>query len=181
MSMNPNLRMPRKGSSYYQLIRQFLEDLFVAEKRRLDKSLGDLIRANNELKVVQAANFMYEGEVYASSSFTVAVGAGGAGQRPTLHETLVPKMEWHLKSANRVAEEEQIIGQVIFKLLSPCEDLQTMRDTLPDCLAEMIPALRTLPRQGEVGCSISNDTRATKQFNDMLERIEFYAAARLIY
>ena len=179
--MNPTLKMPRKGSSYYQLIKQFLEDLFVAEKRRLDKSIGDLIRANNELRVVQAASFMHEGEVYTSSHFTTQPGAGGAGQRPTLHESLVPKMDFHLRSAKRVSEEEQIIGQVIFKLLSPCEDLQTMRDTLPDCLAEMIPALRTLPRQGEVGCSISNDTRATKQFNDMLERIEFYAAARLIY
>jgi len=179
--MNPSLKMPRKGSSYYQLIKQFLEDLFVAEKRRLDKSLADLIRANNEVRVVQSSSFMYEGEVYTSTAFTVVAGAGGAGTRPILHETLEAKMEWHLKSAKRVSEEEQLIGQIIFKLLSPCEELQTMRDTLPDCLAEMIPALRSLPRQGEVGCSISNDTRATKQFNDMLERIEFYAAARLIY
>lgn len=179
--MNPSLKMPRKGSSYYQLIKQFLEDLFVAEKRRLDKSLADLIRANNEARVVQASSFMYEGEVYTSTAFTMAAGVGGAGTHPILHETLEAKMEWHLKSAKRVSEEEQLIGQIIFKLLSPCKELQTMRDTLPDCLAEMIPALRTLERQGEVGCSISNDTRATKQFNDMLERIEFYAAARLIY
>ena len=179
--MNNSLKMPRKGSSYYQLIRQFLEDLFVAEKRRLDKSIGDLIAANNEVRGVQASSFMHEGEVYTSTNFTVAPGAGGAGQRPILHDSLVKKMEFHLRSAKRVAEEKQLIGQIIFKLLSPCEELQTMRDTLPDCLAEMIPALRTLERQGEVGCSISNDTRATKQFNDLLERIEFYAAARLIY
>lgn len=177
--MNTGMTMPRKGSSYYQLIKQFLEDLFVAEKRRLNKSISDLVRANNEAKGVQMAGFIYEGEFYTSPDFQIS--GGGRTERVTLHESLESKMEWHIRSAKRVAEEEQIIGQVIFKLLMPCQDLQSMRDTLPDCLAEMIPALKTLERHDDVGCSLRDNTRGTKQFNDWLERIEFYAAARLIY
>lgn len=175
---NEIVQMPAKNSSYFKLIQKFLEDLFVGEKRRLNKSISDLIMANNELKGVQAAGFIYMGEYYTAEGFRVM---GGGTKKETLHDSLTSKIDWHIKSAGRVADEERMIGQIIFKLLMPCETLQDMRDTLPDFLAEMIPALKNLPRHNQPGCSLSNDTRATRQFNKLLERMEFYAAARLMY
>lgn len=173
-----NVQMPKKGSSYYKLIQKFLEDLFVAEKRRLEKSISDLIRANNEVKGQQAAGFLYYGEFYTAPGFQQM---GNIVGKSNLDDSLVDKMEWHLKSAQRVATEQRLIGQIIYKLLDPCETLQEMRDTLPDCLSEMIPALKNLPRQNEPGWSLRGDTRASTQFEKLRDRIEFYAAARLIY
>lgn len=175
---NDLVKMPSNNSSYFKLIQKFLEDLFVGEKRRLNKSVADLIRANNELKGEQAAGFLFMGEYYTAAGFQVM---GNGTKKPTLHDSLTSKAEWHIKSATRVADEEKLIGQIIFKLLMPCETLQDMRDTLPDFLSEMIPALKPLPRLNEPGCSLSNDTRATRQFNKLIERMEFYAAARLMY
>jgi len=169
--------MPPQNSSYFKLIKAFLTELFAGEKRRLNKSVSDLIQMNNEAKAVQAAGFLYNGEYYTAEGFSIV----GNVKKETLHDSLTDKMEWHIKSASKVAHEERLIGQMIFKLLGPCEELQQMRDTLPDCLAEVIPALKNLPRMNEVGCSLSNDTRSYEQFTKLLPRIEFYAAARLIY
>jgi len=178
--MSDVIKMPRTGSSYFQLIQKFLVDLFVAEKRRLDKSIADLIRANNEAKGVQSAGFLYYGDYYTAEGFMTMPGAGNAGKE-NLHDSLNKKMEWHIKSAQTVAHDERLIGQIIFKLLGPCETLQDMRDTLPDCLAEMIPALKNLPRINDVGYSLREDVRGEAQLTQWLPKIEFYAAARLIY
>jgi hypothetical protein len=173
-------KMPRTGSSYFQLIQKFLTDLFVAEKRRLDKSIADLIQDNNEAKGVQAAGFLFYGEYYTAQGFMTMPGTGGAGKE-ILHDSLNKRMEWHVKSAQTVAHDERLIGQIVFKLLGPCETLQDMRDTLPDCLAEMIPALKNLPRINDAGYSLRGDTRGEAQFQQWLPKIEFYAAARLMY
>lgn len=171
------IKMPTKNSSYYQLIQTFLKELFVGEQRRLNKSIADLTMANNELKGVQAHGFLFNGEFYTAPGFK----AMGNVKKENLHDSLTAKAEWHIKSADRVATEERMIGQVIFKLLGPCTTLQDMRDTLPDFLAEIIPALKNLPRHNEVGCSLSGDTRGSRQLEKWLPRMEFYAAARLIY
>lgn len=178
MDENEIIKMPSKNSSYFKLIQAFLQELFVGEKRRLNKSIADLIKANNELKNVQAAGFIYMGEYYTAEDFKVM---GQDIKKETLHDSLTSKAEWHIRSADRVATDERIIGQIIFKLLMPCESLQDMRDTLPDFLAVIIPALKDLPRLNEPGWTLRNDTRGTAQFNKWLERMEFYAAARLMY
>jgi len=178
MDDNSVMKMPHKNSSYFQLIKKFLEDLFVGERRRLNKSITDLINQNNEIKSEQAAGFIFMGEFYTAPGFVVL---GKGIKRPTLDDSLTTKMEWHIKSSQRVADEERMIGQMIFKLLMPCETLQQMRDTLPDFLAEMIPALKQLDRHDEIGCSLKDDVRASRQLEKLLPRMEFYAAARLIY
>lgn len=174
------IKMPRKGSSFFQLIKTFIEELFVAEKRRLDKSIADLIRQNNEIKGTQSVGFLFYGEYYTAEGFMMMPGAATAGKE-NLHDSLEKKMEWHVKSAQTVAHDERMIGQIIFKLISHCEDLQSMRDTLPDCFVEMIPALKELPRHNEVGYSLRGDTRGEAQFLKLMPKIEFYAAARLMY
>lgn len=172
------IKMPHKNSSYFKLIQLLLSELFVGEKRRLAKSVTDLINANNELKGEQAAGFLYMGEYYTAEGFRV-MGAGT--KKLTLHDSLTQKADWHIRSAQKVADEERLIGQIIFKLLMPCQTLQEMRDTLPDFLAEIIPALKKLPRHNDVGFSLRDDTRGSRQFEKLLPRMEFYAAARLIY
>ncbi|WP_290870386.1 hypothetical protein [Aquabacterium sp.] len=178
MSDEPEFTLPRKGSSYFKLIQAFIADLFVAEKRRLDKSIADLIRANNEIKGTQAAGFLYYGEYYTAEGFAVVAGRTA---KENLHDSLNSKMEWHIKSAETVATDERLISQIIFRLLDPCQTLQEMRDTLPDCLVEVFPALKKLDRHNDVGITLRGDTRGSRQFDKLLPKIEFYAAARLIY
>jgi len=172
-----NLRMPAPNTSMYKVIQFLNKELFLAEKRRLNKVVSDLIINNNEIAGTQAAGFLYEGEYYTAIGFAISQGVS----KIQLAEALYGKMIWHLKDSQEVADDERMICQMIFKLLDPCETLQDMRDSLPDCLAEMVPALKPIPRHNEVGYSIHQDTRSWRQFNKLLPKIEMYSAARLLY
>jgi hypothetical protein len=174
---DPKFTMPSANSSMFTLIQHLLTELFIAEKRRLDKSVAALIRQNNELSGVQAAGFLYYGEYYTAEGFRTF----SAGNKITLHDSLTDKIKWHLKDAKTVADDERLIGQVIFRLIGPCETLQDMRDSLPDCLAAMIPELAKRPRHNQQGWSLRQDTRGSRQFEKILPKIEMYSAARLLY
>ena len=169
--------IPNPGSSMFTLIKHLLSELFVAEKRRLDKAVADLIRKNNEVCGVQAAGFLHYGEYYTAEGFQTMAANG----KVTLHDSLTDQIDWHIKDAKIVADDERLIGQIVFKLINPCETLQDMRDSLPDCLATIIPALAQLPRHNEQGWSLRQDARASRQFEKLLPKIEMYSAARLLY
>lgn len=169
--------IPSPQSSMFKVIQHLNKNLFVAERRRLDKNIAKLIGLNNECAGQPLAGFLYLGEYYTAQGFQTSKGV----PKKRIDSSLEEKMEWHLKDAKIINEDEQMISQVIFKLLDPCESLQDMRNTLPDCLATMIPALEGMSREDEVGCSIRNDERAKRQFEDLLPKIEMYSAARLLY
>ena len=169
--------MPNPESSMYMLIKHMLSELFVAEKRRLDQAVANLIRQNNELYGKQNAGFLYYGEYYTASNFRTTTSK----EKITLHDSLTEKIEWHIKDAKIIADDERLIGQIIFKLIDPCKTLQDIRDSLPDCLAMIIPDLARLPRHNEQGWSLRQNTRASKQFEKLLPKIEMYSAARLLY
>lgn len=175
--MANTVRMPREGSSSYKIIKYLLDKLFVAEKRRLDKQIASLIHRNNEVCNVQAAGFLYQGEYYTADGFTQV----GNAKKQTLNISLQEDMDWHLKDAGTVAEDEQLIGQIIYRLIDPCESLQEIRDSLPDCLAAMIPDVANLERHNEQGWSLRQDTRGERQFKQLLPKIEMYSAGRLMY
>lgn len=169
--------MPKPGTSYFKIIQQMLGDLFVAEERRLDKAIANLIRQNNEAKAVSAAGFLYQGDFYTAEGFQQAMGAS----KVTLHDSLTDQIDWHIKDANTIANDKQQIGQMIYKLTQGCTTLQEIRDTLPNCLAEMIESVKNIPRHSEPGCSLSSDVRGSRQFEKILPKIEMYAACRLLY
>ena len=171
------IKMPATNSSIFKVIQHLTKSLFAAEHRRLDKAVAQLIKLNNEATSQNMAGFLYYGEYYTAEGHQTSRGA----PKVTLHDSLDEKMKWHLKDSQQIAEDQAMISQIIFKLCSPCESLQEMRDTLPDCLAQMIPALASLPRHNEVGYSLRGDTRASRQFQDLLPKIEMYSAARLLY
>lgn len=172
-----NSKLPSPTSSMFKVIQHLNSNLFVAEKRRLDKNIAKLIGQNNEAAGQQLAGFLYLGEYYTAQGFQTSPGV----PKKRIADHLESQMEWHIKDAETVANDEQMISQIIYKLLDPCESLQAMRDTLPECLSTMIPALNGLSRQDEMGCSIRNDERATRQFLELLPKIEMYSAARLLY
>lgn len=175
--MAMSIQTPRPGSSSYIIIKSLLQRLFEAETRRLDKQIANLIRKNNEVCSFNAAGFLYQGEYYTAEGFQQV----GNTKKQTLHVSLQDDMDWHLKDAAMIAEDQQLIGQIIYKLIDPCELLQELRDSLPDCLAAMVPSVAKLDRRNPEGWSLRQDTRGERQFQQLLPKIEMYSASRLMY
>lgn len=171
------INMPPANSSLFRVIQHMIKHLFEAEHRRLDRGIAKLIERNNEIKSVSFAGYLYYGEYYTAKGFNLSQGT----TKIILDDSLNEEMEWHLKDATMVKMDEQLISQMIFKLTRDCGTLQELRDTLPDCLGELIPALKLFDRHDEQGCSLKQDVRGSRQFLDILPKIEMYSAARLLY
>lgn len=171
------IQMPASNTSMFKIIQHLAAGLFAAEHRRLDKAIASLITRNNEATGITAAGFLYYGEYYTATGFQTSPGA----PKVTLHESLDEAMKWYLTDSTTIANDEAMIRQGIFKVTSPCESLQEMRDALPDCLSKMVPALAILERHNQVGYSLRGDVRGERQFMELLPKIEMYSAARLLY
>lgn len=170
--------MPRQGSAMWKLIQHVLTELFVAERRRLDKNITEIIMANNECHGVVSGKMLYEGETYASKELA-SFNQGGA--TPPTHDVMMARMADHVADAKKIADDNTAVSMAVFRLASDCEDLQSIRDSLPNCIVNMVPSLMVLPRTREVGYLLADDERAMRQVEEVLPIIELYSAMRLVY
>jgi hypothetical protein len=162
--------------SYNKYIDAIKNALFVAEDRRYEKQITDLHRSNQECMGQSLDGFMYEGTFYkpATSPF-------GKGIRRTLHLSLWDNMMAVLKDRKIVETDKQLIGQMLFKLLDPCFSHQDIRDAIPECIIDVCgQEITSLSRCRNPGFFL-NHPRDFRQYDEILPKIEFYSAARLIY
>lgn len=158
----------------HQWITIILDTLFTAEGRRLQKNIDQLHESNQELSKKHAEGFIFQGTFYRHS-----LSAAGAGTYSTLHLKLWPDMQVHLRDQEQVELDKQKIRQVLFRLIEPCHCLQHVRDAIPDCIVDTLPAeVSALDRMGGPNFQTLRDLR---QYNLVLPKIEFYSAARLLY
>jgi hypothetical protein len=159
------------------LIDEIKSVLFAPEKRRLATAIDQLVDQNEEIRhrsTVQG--FMFNGETYIHSRAPMRHKS-----YPILAWALNEDMERWLKDRKQVQLDEAQIGQMLFKLLYQANDLQEIRDTLPECLVSLVPQLRGMQRKFEQEFLIRHNERDLKQFRKILPKIELYAMASLIY
>jgi hypothetical protein len=80
-----------------------------------------------------------------------------------------------------VDDNRAYVQQSLVNLFDPCESLQDMRDTLPECLVGCVPRLQQISREKEPAFTIKDNPRAMRQYLKVLPLMESYAAARLIF
>jgi hypothetical protein len=151
--------------------------LFEAERRRLQKWIDRLCRANQECySNPKLEGFLYEGIYYRPSWLGRGIWPHGA-----LHFTLADEMRAFLIDKKIVDDDERFIRQTLFALLHPCKTDQDIRDTLPECLIPVISGLASYPRTRQPACTIEGNARALRQYEKILPKIELYTAARMIF
>jgi hypothetical protein len=158
------------------LIDEIKSTLFAPENRRLATAIDRLVVQNDEECEHPYKGFLFAGEVYRHS-----LGNTIYKSWPVLAYALNGDMERWLKDKKQVQLDEAQIGQMLFKLLYQANDLQEIRDTLPECLVSLVPQLRAMPRKFNQEFLIRHNERDLKQFRKILPKIEMYAMASLIY
>lgn len=159
----------------HKLIDSFMARLFEPEGRRLQKRVNELDRQNGEIRHERAYGFQWHGQrFYAEGSPTRKTSY------PALDFSLRNEGNDLIKDREQVLDDKKMIGQVMYLLIKDCPDLQSIRDALPDSLVELSDDLMRLPRQREAGYNITDD-RQQRQFKKMLDKIDFYAATRMMY
>lgn len=156
-------------------------NLFGSEDRRIQNWVDKLckenrVRYNNR---TDFEGFLHEGIFYRPSWFPK-----GLPDTEALHPELYEEMHKLVVSKAEIDEDRAFIKQILFKLLYPCEQYQDFRDALPECLIAIIPqnvSWARLPRIREPAYTIAGDTRALRQFDKMLPKIELYLATKLLF
>lgn len=164
----------------YNVAKDIAIALLSPEFRRLDSEIEKLNAANKEVKRLAVDGFIYGGLYFLPKTGTrIVAGAGRA--KPTLHFSLVDRMETWLKDNKAIIDDSSLIRQMLFRLLSSCRNETEVRNALPECLVSLVQGLSSLHRSDEVAYTLAGDERAKRQFEKILPRMEFYSATRLIY
>lgn len=166
--------------NHAQVIHKIITTLFEAESRRLIRTIDGIIEASREFLGKHHDSVMIAGKVYSHSNSRYLRMHGIT--IPALPHSLSELSHQFLKDEKEVELDKQIIRQVLHQLLIPCCNEQEVRDQLPDSLVSIIPWLKSIPRKLQnPGYLIRSDQRQYNQFLQIMPKIDFYVASRLIY
>ena len=160
-----------------EIIRALTDALFSAETKRLRKREFDLVTENRSLSSQHYDGFFFQGQFYTDLDRSLAA----KGIKTSLHPSLVPSMERHIKDKKEVEFDRLRVKQALALLLKDVRTAQDLRDALPNQLAEMIDQIKEMKRSRPEGFTLMTDSRKIKQYQKLREKIEFYTAARLLY
>lgn len=161
-----------------EFIGLMMEKLFEAEERRIDRSIEELDRQNREVKGHKTYGFMHQGKVYMPKNNPNIADHRG---REALAFTLHKQGNLLVKDIRVVADDKQMIEQLVYLLIKDCESVQAVRDTLPESLVNLSDELAQYTRLSQEGYTLEGDERAQRQFLKLKDKIDFYTATRLIY
>lgn len=158
-----------------------VKHLFLAELKRLDDTLLELIKQNETCQAVyDTAGFQYQGEFYRAKN---ASRIPPYGERLTLHESLTDKMNRYLERSGRLLWECTVVNQMVFRLVQGCTSRQDIRDALPECLVAQDKEMGLLEfeRTRPAAYTLNDDKRAMKQYEKVLPLIEYYSGTHLLF
>jgi hypothetical protein len=162
------------------MISEILSTIFMAEYRRLGNWIDRLCHQNAEAygdPTLQG--FVHSGKVYKPVGLKVA---DHQVNRRGLHHSLLADMDAYQMDLSILTRDKQFIQQALLALLDPCQDLQDVRDALPNCLASTLECIKGKDRGVRPEAyTLADNPRAKRQYEKILPRIEMYAVTRLIY
>lgn len=157
-----------------------VEHLFLADQKRVNKLILGFTDRISKVTGTRVYSYRYQGswQIPAEYRNTVKFSKMAPASVP-------PEMEAEASAIQRdyqtLVDDMASIRQLLTLLLEPCMTTQEMRDALPDCLAVLVPDLKSLSRRFEEAWSIRTDPRAMRAYTKLLPKIQAYAAGRLLY
>lgn len=159
----------------FRLTEQIMFELLGAEVRRLNVWKDKLIEKNKQY-FPGTVGFIWDGQRYTQSNVM-----GQLPRFPSLHPDLWNEANLLTKDLKLLSQEQAFVRQALVTVLADCRSEQDIRDALPDCIAEIIEPLRSLPRTREEAFTLKDKPRQLKQWLKTRPNIDVYASARLIF
>ena len=155
-----------------------LGNLFSAEERRIQNTIERLNKLHNEASGKPSDGFLINGYAFRSKATTGPV----IGVVASLHDSLDDQAQRFMRDDKQLKLDKQLIRQALVRVVEPCEDLQDLRDALPNCLRDCLDqAVTRMSRTRPEAYTIQDNPRALRDYLKILPRIEFYSASRLLY
>jgi len=161
-------------------INDILGKIFEIEQNRLSKQIESLIEENNMKLGQYNPGFFYMGKYYTNIlHYTYYYNPGDL---PSLNSQLHPEMAPLRTLEDQMKLDRSYIRQVLEKLLLPCQTVQDVRDVLPECVVDLFPTLKELPRTREPAWTFENaNPMLQRQYSRALVKVQGYLAMRYLY
>lgn len=166
--------------SVIPFVKGLADKLFEPELRRLKNQITEMNARNKHLSNLSVDGFLFAGQFYMPSNVSTIISGPGQA-KSTLHFSLNGEMEAWLRDRKIIQDDQDLIRQVLFIMLKPCQSNQAIRDVLPECLVSLIPGLGSYSRMDPEAYTILEDPRAMRQYERLLPRMMLYCATRLLY
>ncbi len=160
---------------------QWLESIMTALFKHELQSIDNMIEHLNNLNCIEkktvAHGFMYQGIRY------VAPSANGVYKKhlPNLAFTLSNECAKFIARKNKLDVDMIHIRQLFIYMLAQCANSQEIRDTLPDCVAQLTPA-KSLPRVMQDNTYLfKHDRFGLEEYERLLPKIQMYSVSNLLY
>jgi hypothetical protein len=164
--------------SRFAVIETIIAKLFNPDDRRLKHWVDKLDGQNRELRQDNTLlGFLYLGRYFRPSHVE---GKDPMGVKPC-HPDLYSKIEAYLSDEKLVDSDKQFLRQGLYTLLDPCQSLQDVRDTLPECLVPFLPEIKDIDRDREPGFTLEGNPRGARQFEKLRDKLEAYAVSGIIF
>jgi hypothetical protein len=160
----------------FETVTAILKALFEREEAQLAKRELSILDRNAGL-TGKTDGFRHLGIIY-----TQLTGAARPrGDYGRLHSSLAPEMDSIVEDRKLINFERDRIRQALAMVLDGCENLQDMRDALPNALKDFCAGLGQLERTRPEAFTLAENPRSYTQYMKLREKIEFYVATRLLY
>lgn len=165
-----------QSNQLFKTVTSLLNVLFEREEANLVKREQAIVAKNTQLGG-SSDGFRHHGLIYTG----LAGGMRSRGNYTRLNPELVPEMSALLTDRKIIEADKERIRQALSLVLRDCENLQDVRDALPNGVREFIPGCERLERTRPEAFTLAVNKRSYTQYMALREKIEFYVATRLLY
>lgn len=162
-------RNPLFVNHVQDLVTALIQQALAQEKVACEEQLKKLVEDNNNLGG-DAAGFLYNGDIL--SPYQASVWRGRSIL--PVDQQLEDRAEAYVTRKSKLDKDQQRIEAGFSVVTSKCRTTQDIRDTLPDTLAALVPAIGELPRTREEDFLFQNNALLKKQFRDITDLLFDY-------
>lgn len=164
------------SNQLHNLITHLLKALFEKEGKFLAKRQLDMVSRNTALGGTPDG-FKHLGAIYSH----LEGHARSRGKFELIHKSLSAEMDSLLSEVKSLAFEKDRSSQALALVLRDCRDWQEVRDALPNSLRIYVPECVHMERTKEEAFTLLDNPRAYEQYMRLRDKLNFYAAAQLLY
>lgn len=170
------------SSNAHEWVQHIIEVLFQADDRHIANTVRHLNTQNSEIKKRTFHGFIHHGIRFIDPRYERVKASLAKQPLPTLSLQLLPELRLFDAERIRVDTDKGRIRQALVPLMINSLDMQDIRDSVPDCVAALVPQLSKMQRQRQnVTTHIESDVFAMKAYEKALPLMEQYSVAALIY
>ena len=155
--------------------------LFQPDNERMGKAVSELTDANRSLRGDTSFGFMHHGKRYLDPRYASQRKVLSKYPMPTLALELHDRLAQFASDNAQLEKDKALIKQALTPLLINCNDLQDIRNSVPECLVHLVPQISHLQRTMEDNTIlIRSDKYAMRAYEKALPLIQAYSVAGLV-